>query len=120
MEAITDYKHHCIPVTSTARDALRILDQLPQNELRVLFVLEGNKMVGTLTDGDIRRGLLRDREISENISLYMNKNFKSFRFDEVNPENIARYRKLDIWFLPVLNDQNQIERVINLKNLRTV
>ena len=117
---LENYKRHFIPVSSSARDALKILDQLPQNEVRVLFVLDGNKMVGTLTDGDIRRGLLQDKEISEGVSLYMNKNFQRFRSGEVNPESIARYRKLDIWFLPVLNEHSEIEQVINLKNLHTV
>ena len=120
MQTLQQYKKHFIPFSSSVREALEILDRLPENEIRVLFVLDGNKMIGTLTDGDIRRGLLQDREISENVSLYMNKNFKSFRSDEVNPENIARYRKLDLWFLPVLNEKSEIERVIDLKSLRTV
>ena len=120
MEEVNQYKHHYIQVSATARDALKILDQLPDNEIRTLFVLDGQKMVGTLTDGDIRRGLLLDREISENVSLYMNKNFKYFKKEEINPENIRKYRDQDIWFLPVLNKKNEIERVINLKNLRTV
>jgi len=120
MEELDRYREHYIPSTASAREALKILDQLPQNEIRVLFVLDGNKMVGTLTDGDIRRGLLQDREISENVAFYMNKNFRRFRVGEVNPENIATYRKLDIWFLPVLNERDEIEDVINLRNLHTV
>src|SRR5438034_4760113 len=117
MEVVNEHKSHCIQLTSTAREALKILDQLPDNEIRTLFVLDENKMVGTLTDGDIRRGLLQDREISESVTFYMNRNFKSFRKGEINPENINKYRKEDIWFLPVLNESNEIEQVINLKNL---
>ncbi len=78
MQTLQQYKKHIIPFSSSGREALEMLDRLPENEIRVLFVLDGNKMIGTLTDGDIRRGLLQDREISENVSLYMNKNFKSF------------------------------------------
>ena len=117
---VNQYKDHFIQQSATARDALKILDQLGDNEIRTLFVLAGKTMVGTLTDGDIRRGLLQDREISENVSLYMNKSFKYFKKDGINPEDIRKYRALDIWFLPVLNEKNEIEQVINLKNLRTV
>jgi dTDP-glucose pyrophosphorylase/predicted transcriptional regulator len=120
METINQYKSHYIPITATAREALKILDQLPDNEIRTLFVLDGSKLVGTLTDGDIRRGLLVDREISENISLYMNKNFKSLQKNNVTPEILANFRKQEIWFLPVLNENNEVESIVNLKTTRTI
>jgi len=120
MQTLEEYKKHFIQVSATAREALKTLDQLPGNEIRTLFVLEGKKMVGTITDGDIRRGLLNNREISEPVSLYMNKNFKSLKPGELNPENINKHKNNNIWFLPVLNEYNEIEEVVNLKGLRTV
>lgn len=120
MEEVKQFESHCISSTATAREALKILDQLPDNEIRTLFVLEGKKLIGTITDGDIRRGLLKDREISENVSLYMNQNFKSLKKGNITPEVLAKFRKLEIWFLPVLNEQQEVEHVINLKTVRTV
>jgi dTDP-glucose pyrophosphorylase len=120
MERVNKYQEHYIQVTASAREALKLLDQLPDNEIRTLFVLDGNRLVGTLTDGDIRRGLLVDREISENVSLYMNKNFRSLRAGKITPEVLANYRKLEIWFLPVLNENNEVESVVNLKTTRTI
>lgn len=120
MGALNQYKEHLIQVTETARHALKILDQLPDNEIRTLLVLEGTKMVGTLTDGDIRRGLLSDREISENVSLYMNRNFKSLKNKDINPEALRKFRDRDIWFLPVLNEAGEVDQVINLRSIRTV
>src|SRR5687768_14108427 len=114
------YKDHFIPATATARDALKILDQLPDTEIRTLFVLDKNVIVGTLTDGDIRRGLLKDREISQNVTLYMNTRFKYLVKNNITPEILADYRAKEIWFLPVINDKNEIEEVINLKTIRTV
>jgi len=120
MEELNQYKEHFIQSTATAREALKILDQLPDNEIRTLFVLEGARLVGSLTDGDIRRGLLANREISEKVALYMNRNFKSLKRESINPEILTNYRNLEIWLLPVLNEKNEIEQVINLKNLKTV
>jgi len=114
------YSEHLIQQDATAREALKILDRLPDNDIRTLLVLDGSKMVGTLTDGDIRRGLLSDREISEQVSLYMNRNYKSLTRKEISPERLRRFREADIYFLPVLNDDKEVEQVINLKNLRTV
>lgn len=120
MEKINQYQSHYIPITATAREALKMLDQLPDTEIRALFVLDGNKLAGTLTDGDIRRGLLVDREISENVSLYMNRNFRSLRKGNITPDVLAHYRKQEIWFLPVLNENNEVEGVVNLKTIRTI
>ena len=33
-----------------------------------------NKLVGTLTDGDIRRGILKGHDINEKVEVFMNKN----------------------------------------------
>lgn len=120
MLPVNHYKTHYIQSNSTAREALKILDQLPDNDTRTLLVLEDKKVVGTLTDGDIRRGLLNDREISEDVSLYMNRNFKSIKKEQIRPEVLKKFREAEIWFLPVLTEENEIDQVINLKNLRTV
>ena len=111
---------HFISSIAIARDALRQLDELPDSTTRLLFVLEGKKLIGTLTDGDIRRGLLNNREISEGVSLYMNQSFKRLRKEDVNPESLAKFRSQDIWMLPVLNVQGEIEQVINLKEVQTI
>lgn len=111
---------HYIQVTTIARNALRQLDELVDSEIKTLFVLDIEKLVGTLTDGDIRRGLLRGLEISEGVSLYMNKSFRSLKRADVNPEKLSFYRKQDIWLLPILNDNTEIEGFINLKEVQTV
>ena len=44
---------HFISSIAIARDALRQLDELPDSTTRLLFVLEGKKLIGTLTDESI-------------------------------------------------------------------
>lgn len=45
----------CIDQAATLRDAMRQLDHTSK---KILFVMEGPKLLGTLTDGDVRRFLL--------------------------------------------------------------
>jgi len=113
-------KDHIISHNSTAREALKMLEQLPDNDIRTLFVVDSSRMVGTLTDGDIRRGLLEDREISEAVALYMNRNFKRLRRGDIDPEILKKFRSSDIYFLPILNDSDEVVDVINLKTHLTV
>ncbi len=59
------YIDYCIISTNTVRDAMRLLDK---TEKQIVFVLSGNRLVGTLTDGDIRRYLLRGGQMGAPVS----------------------------------------------------
>lgn len=120
MERIERYNQHLIDVRATARQAMQLLDELPINESRTLFVLEGKKLVGTVTDGDIRRGLLKDCEITHSIERYMQRSFKSLKQGSIKPDALAQLRQQDIWLLPVLNDNMEVVSIIDLKSFRTV
>lgn len=56
--------------TSTIRDALTIIDN---ESLQIALVVLNNKLVGTVTDGDIRRGLLNNLSLNDSIDKVMNK-----------------------------------------------
>jgi dTDP-glucose pyrophosphorylase/CBS domain-containing protein len=112
---------HIISVHENARAALQKLDDLADTESRTLFVVKEDGVVtGSITDGDIRRGLLAGKEISDNISAYMHRNFKSVTEDKMNPETVKALRNADITLIPVLDNQGKILRIVDLKNLKTV
>ena len=87
----------------------------------VLFVLDSNeRMVGTLTDGDVRRALIRGVNVNDKICDAMHRNFNYLRKD-VNDDvvNIHRQRELRMKLVPVLDEQNHIVEIINLEKYRT-
>ena len=53
---MTDKRSNIIDCTAPLREALRLLDQ---NVPKILFLTKELKLIGTLTDGDVRRFLLR-------------------------------------------------------------
>ena len=60
-----NYKDILLTLTSTIREALQIIDR---GAMRIgLVVDEEKKLIGTLTDGDIRRGLLTNLTLSDSI-----------------------------------------------------
>lgn len=120
METLGVYKSHIISIKATGRQALQYLDRLPEGHSKTLFVFDNKKMVGTITDGDIRRGLLKDREITDCVCDYMNKDFKSLTKEEVKPSVLSALREKEYWLLPVLNEQKEILDVVDLKLTRTV
>ncbi|NQX40283.1 Nucleotidyl transferase [Pedobacter steynii] len=116
-----NFQEHIIYQGEEARSALRILDKLKNSISRTLFIVNtSNKMVGSLTDGDIRRGLLNGLEISQPIEAFMNKGFKSIHEHENNVQVIRSLREADLKLIPLLNDFGQITQVLDLTKTRTI
>ena len=64
-------KLHILEITASIKLALKQLNELGKDG--VLFVVtEKNELIGSLTDGDIRRALLKGITIEENVGLAMN------------------------------------------------
>jgi dTDP-glucose pyrophosphorylase len=111
----TEFLPHIISSSSTARDALRSLSTLPDGAVLNLFVTDDNgKLVGTITDGDIRRGLLNNLEISDSVVQYMNKNFKFFVEDSNNSSLHNEYVKLGLELIPVLSKSEELVDFVDL------
>jgi dTDP-glucose pyrophosphorylase len=118
---IKEYLEHIINDQSDARHALKMLEYIPQNNSRTLFVVnKNNELRGTVTDGDIRRGLLHGREIVDSIVSFMNTDFKVVKQDENIIQKIAETKKLGILFFPIVDDQNKILKILDLKSINTV
>ena len=57
---------------NTLRDAINSLDK---TELKICFVIDKNKkLIGSITDGDIRRGLIKNLSVDDKIKRIVNKN----------------------------------------------
>ena len=62
-----NYKDHLIPSGSTIKTALEQLEKLAKDA--ILFVVDDeDKLLGSLTDGDVRRGLLKTIAIDNSVN----------------------------------------------------
>lgn len=111
---------HIISQEKTMIDALKIISSMGSGPL-VLFVVDGErKMVGTLTDGDVRRALIRGVKVTDKICDAMHRDFNFLRkgiSDDV--ANIRKQRDLKMKLVPILDEQNCIAEIINLEEYRT-
>lgn len=115
------YHEHIVLKDDEARTALKILDQLPDSASRTLFVVNAESvMVGSVTDGDIRRGLLNGLEISQNIELFMNIRFKYIQDTQNNIALIKKFKKANIMLIPRLDEQFKILEILDLNFTRTL
>lgn len=112
---MTDYQRYIIPDTATIKDALIALNSLSSDVL-TLFVLDKNEhMVGTLTDGDIRRKLVDGSTLSDNIAIVMHTSFHYVNDCNVNVKEIKKFKEANITLLPCLDSEKRIIRIYNLK-----
>ncbi len=98
-------------------EALEKLNCL-SDQLTLMVINEQQQLVGTLTDGDIRRGLLNGKSIYQKVEDFMFKRFRYVRKNQIDIKEIKHYRELSIKLLPLLNDNNQIVELIDLTKIK--
>jgi dTDP-glucose pyrophosphorylase len=112
------YKDHLILRGSSVKKALAQLNELSQDA--ILFVVnDQDQLLGSLTDGDVRRGLLKDYSVSDPIDGIIQGNPKFIRKGDNNIEKIISYREEYYRILPVLDDQDKVVNVINFRNTKS-
>ena len=66
-----DFNKHITSVDTSISAALEILNNLSSDA--ILFLIDtSNKLVGSLTDGDLRRGFINGLGLNDHLSKFMN------------------------------------------------
>lgn len=112
--------NHIISKDVTLLEALSYINAAAPDPL-VLFVLDEDKrMVGTLTDGDSRRALIKGASLNDKVATIMHRNFNFMKVGELdNVKEIKRQRELKMKLIPVLDEENHIVDIINLEKFKT-
>lgn len=105
---------------ASLNDALIALNNLSGDVLTLLVVDPDGKMVGTLTDGDVRRNLIVTKDLQTPITKAMNTHFKYAMKNQTDVRFIHDMRKAGVILLPVLDESRRIVTLYNLKKLRSV
>jgi dTDP-glucose pyrophosphorylase len=112
------YKDHLILSGSKVKEALFKFNELSPDA--ILFVVDqDDKLIGALTDGDVRRGLLKGFSIDSDVNDIIQKNPRYIKKGENNLEKIIEYREGDFRVVPVVNEDNQVVNVINFRKTRS-
>lgn len=86
----------------------------------VIFVVDDeNKLLGSLTDGDVRRALIKGITIESPVGAVIQPKPKYVRKGQQNIQEIIEYREKNFKIIPVLNEHDQIVNVINFRRLRS-
>ena len=111
---------YIIDENETLLDALKAINMLGKNDAFTLFVINTkNAVVGTLTDGDVRRSLINGDTLETKVGKIAYRNFTYLKAGAYNICQIHMAKEKGIDLLPVLNEEMQIVDVVNLKKQKS-
>ncbi|MFV8346781.1 nucleotidyltransferase family protein [Flavobacterium sp. ZB4P13] len=112
------YTDHLILLGSKIKDALVQLNEL--NLDNILFVVDkNNKLIGTLTDGDIRRGLIKGIGIDSLVDQIIQSKPKFIVKGYNNLNKIIEFREGNYKIIPVVDSNLKIVNIINFRNIKS-
>ena len=114
-----NYRDHIVPNKSITSQVLSKLSSLG-HDLTLFVVNEDDNLIGTLTDGDIRRGLIKGFSVNDLVTRFMRIDFKYIRQDKFTLEEIREARECGITLLPVVNANMEIQKLINFNEQHTI
>lgn len=112
------YKDHLILSGSKIKEALLRFNELSQDA--ILFVVDNeDKLIGALTDGDVRRGLLKGFTIESFVDEIIQDNPRYIIKGENNLAKVIEYREGDFRIVPIVDDHHKVVNVINFRKIRS-
>lgn len=112
------YKEHLIPSGTTIRESLKVLDRLAKDAI-TFIVDENGKLLGSLTDGDIRRGLIQGTELDQPVDDIIQSHPRFIRKGDRDIEKVIEYRENNFKVIPILDKDDHVVNVINFGELKS-
>ena len=86
-----------------------VIKKLEKTALQIVLVIgKENKLLGTITDGDIRRGLLKGLTKKDKINSIVNRKAITVN-SQITSSQVERIMiKKDIRHIPIVNNKNQV------------
>lgn len=106
-----NWQNAIIDEEETIKKAIEVIDA---SSLQIGLITSGKKLTGLLTDGDVRRAILKGVSLSEPVKMVMKKQFISATEKNSRDEIISLMRQKEIRHIPVLDDQGNIVNLFTL------
>ncbi|MCI9008636.1 MAG: NTP transferase domain-containing protein [Lachnospiraceae bacterium] len=97
-----EYKNFCIRPYISVRDAM---EQIGNKNPQILFIVEDKKLMASLTDGDIRRYLLKGGKLTDPV---LNAGNREPKFATNKSEADALYDSYYIVAVPIINSSDEL------------
>lgn len=116
---MVDITSHVISRDKTVADALVQMDKLGRH-LTLFVIDDAKKLQGTITDGDVRRGLIKNLSLTDPVEAFMFKGFSFLKKNSYTVNEVAKIRDLGVVLLPIVDDDLRIIKIVNLATTKTI
>lgn len=106
-------ENYIIRGNAPIKDALQILNLVHSLSMTLFVVDYSGKMIGTLTDGDIRRALISGEELSTPVQKVAHREF-AYITSEKDIKRLKEYRQKGITLIPLIDEDRKIIKVIDM------
>ncbi|WP_435627918.1 nucleotidyltransferase family protein [Candidatus Ferrigenium straubiae] len=104
-----DIKKILVSPDSSIRDTIQLIDS---SAMQIALVVDGdNHLLGTVTDGDVRRGILRGVALNETVDKIMNPNPSVCREDDAREAILTRMEIRNLRHMPVVDKAGRVVRL---------
>lgn len=111
-------QQHLISVTDHVRKALQRLDVLASDA--ILFAIDDEgKLVGSLTDGDIRRGLIKGQGVEDSILDFLQPHPKYLVRGQYDMDQLVAWRSQNFKIIPVVDADRRVVDIVNFRLQRS-
>lgn len=112
---MADWKSILVPVETPLLEVMKVIDR---SNIQIALVVDGDgHLLGTVTDGDVRRGILGRVPLEDPVEGVMNRRPITARDSDREDHILAMMNRLDVKYVPVLDAAG---RVVGLKGYRDV
>ena len=115
-----DYSRNIIKSGCTILDALKALNELRTKFLDLFVEDKQGKVIGVVTDGDLRRGLIAGAKLTDAVDSVMNKKFAYFDNGVIDVTQLKYYKSKGMSLIPSLSKDGHIEMIYNIGELKSV
>ncbi|HET8887036.1 MAG TPA: nucleotidyltransferase family protein [Salinimicrobium sp.] len=113
---ITIHKDETVLVALQKLNDLLLVRKVSQ---LIIFVIDDQQaVIGSLTDGDIRRSLVKHADLDKRVEEICNKDFV-YEHERDGYFDLNNYRAENIKILPILDKQGKLLRIIDLEKTRS-
>ncbi len=113
-----NYNDHLIKIGSLIKSALVQLNFLSKDP--ILFVVDiNNKLLGSITDGDIRRGLLNQYNLDDKIDNIIQRNTRFIQKGNSDIFKIIDFRNENLRLVPIIDFDFKVINILNFRNTKS-
>jgi len=110
-----NWKNILLAQTDTMQSAINVLDR---EALRIVLVVDGNeRLVGTITDGDIRRALIQHMSMDTVVTEFMCRESTVASVEDDRESILSKMKILDLLQIPILDKNRKVVGLETLQNL---